>query len=124
MVPAFKEKATKFAGYLASGGVEPTWAKLVEVTSKETLLAHALRSAMPRQAAAAPREQPSAWQQAANAAANRERIAVAAAASKEAEDSWVPDEEWAKLTGPERKAKLAAWYKTKKPAAAAASLGK
>ena len=48
VVPAFKEMATKFGSYLASGGVEPTWGKVVEGTSKETLLAHALRGACSR----------------------------------------------------------------------------
>ena len=57
-------------------------------------------------------------------AANRERIAAAAAVKKEAEENWVTDEEWAKLTGAERKAKTAAWYETKKQAAAAKSPGK
>ena len=85
----------------------------MEVTSKETLLPHALRSAMPRNAAAAPLQQPSAAQQAANAAAKRERIAAAAAAKKEAADSWIPPEEWAKMTEAEKKAKNTAWFAAK-----------
>ena len=46
-------------------------------------------------------------------------MAAAAAVKKEAADNWVPDEEWAKLTGTERKAKTMAWYETKQQAAAA-----
>ena len=53
VVPVFKEMASKFGRYLASGGIEPTWEAVVEITSKETQLAHALKSAIsPIEAAA------------------------------------------------------------------------
>ena len=90
----------------------------MEITSKETQLAHALRSAFPRQAAAATLQQPSAAPQVANAAANRERIAAAAAVKKEAEDNWVPPEEWVKMTKAEQQAKNTAWLEATKLAAA------
>ena len=82
MVPAFKEMSTNFSRYLASAGIEPTWEAVVEITSKETQLAHALKSAItPRQPAATLQPQATTAQQAANAAANaaaaKERVATA-----------------------------------------------
>ena len=74
----------------------------METTSKETQLAHALRSAIvPKQAAGTPQLQvTTAQQQAANAEANaavaKER-AGAAAAKRAAADNWLSPEDFAKL---------------------------
>ena len=38
VAPVFKEMTAKYGRYLVGGGVEPTWAQVVELTSKETML--------------------------------------------------------------------------------------
>ena len=114
MVPAFKEMSTKFGRYLASGGIEPMWEAVVEITSKETQLAYALKSAItaPRQPAATLQPQATTAQQAANAAANAvaaKEWAAAAAAKKATADNWLDDEDFARLTDAGKKVRTAAW---------------
>ena len=87
---------------------------MVELTNQETLLAHTLKSALPKQAAAGPPLQMTTEQQAANAAANKERAAAAAARKVAAADNWLPPAEFAKLSDAERQAKMSAWVASKK----------
>ena len=88
----------KFGRYLANGGVEPTWATVVELTTRETMLNYSLKATLPKLTAATPQLQMTTEQQAAAAAVNKEARAAAAAA-KEAgqsvEGKWIPPAEFA-----------------------------
>ena len=111
VAPAFKEMTAKFGRYLANGGVEPTWATVVELTTRETMLNFSLKSSLPKLAAATLQPQMTTEQQAAAAAVNKEARAAAAAA-KEAGQSvkgkWIPRKEFAKLSPDDKQAKAEA----------------
>ena len=55
--PVLKEMQTKYARYLASGGVEPTWKEVAAQTAVDMMLRFTLKSALASQAATAPPQQ-------------------------------------------------------------------
>ena len=111
MAPAFKEMTAKFGRYLANGGVEPTWATVVELTTRETMLNYSLKTSLPKLAAATLQPQMTTEQQAAAAVFNKEARAAAAPAKEvgqSVEGKWIPQAEFAKLSPGEKLAKAEA----------------